>query len=201
MRTLLQQFKTREGHCNVPQSHTEDEANLGRWVGHQRQLKRKEQLDPNRTQRLEDIGFEWGLPSATWDETRASLKQRKKREGHCNAPQSHTEDEANLGTWVNNQRQLKTKEKLDPDRQKQLEEIGFEWVASASWDEMHALLQQFKKREGHCNVPRSHAEDEANLGTWVNNQRQLKTKEKLDSDRQRQLEDVGFKWARQATAP
>ena len=72
------------------------------------------------------------------------LQQFKSREGHCNVPRSHTEDEANLGTWVNNQRQLKTKEKLDPDRQKQLEEIGFEWGASASWDEMHALLQRYK---------------------------------------------------------
>jgi hypothetical protein len=198
MCALLQQFKKREGHCNVPQSHTEGEANLGAWVNTQRYLKTKEKLDPNRQKRLEDIGFEWGLPTAIWDEMHALLKQFKKREGHCNVPRSHTEDEANLGNWVSRQRQLKTKEKLDPDRQKRLEEIGFEWATSATWDEMCALLKQFKKREGHCKVPQSHIEDEANLGTWVNTQRQLNTKEKLDLDRQKRLEEIGFEWATSA---
>jgi hypothetical protein len=50
-----------------------------------------------RQKRLEEIGLEWGLSSATWDETYALLKQSKKREGHCNVPQRHTEDGANLG--------------------------------------------------------------------------------------------------------
>jgi ribosomal protein L7Ae-like RNA K-turn-binding protein len=196
----LQQFTKREGHCNVPQSHTEDEANLGTWVNTQRQLKTKEKLDPDRKRRLEEIGFKW-VASATWDEMHALLRQFKKREGHCYVPQSHIEDKANLGTWVTTQRQLKTRDKLDPDRKKRLEDIGFEWrLPSARWDETCALLKQFKKREGHCNVPQSHTEDEANLGKWVNNQRQLKTKEKLDSDRLKRLEEIGFKWAREATA-
>jgi hypothetical protein len=103
---------------------------------------------------------------------------------------------------VSNQRQLKTKEKLDPDRLQRLEDIGFEWrLPSATWDESYALLQQFKKREGHCNVPKSHQEDEANLGTWVATQRQLKTKEKLDPNRQKRLEEIGFNWAKRAKAP
>jgi ribosomal protein L7Ae-like RNA K-turn-binding protein len=196
---LLKQFNDREGHCNVPQSHQEDEANLGTWVSNQRRLKTKDKLDPDRKKRLEDVGFEWGLPSATWDETHALLQQFKKREGHCNVPRSHTEDEANLGTWVSNQRRLKTKDKLDADRKKRLEDTGFEWVISATWDEMYALLQLFKKREGHCKVPQSHTEDEANLGRWVNTQRQLETNEQLDPDRQGQLEDIGFEWVISAT--
>jgi ribosomal protein L7Ae-like RNA K-turn-binding protein len=201
MCALLKQFKKREGHCNVPRSHTEDKANLGTWVNTQRQLKRKDELDPDKQMQLEDVGFEWVLLSTKWDKTCVLLQQFKKREGHCNVPHLHTEDEANLGKWVSTQRNLKRIEQLDPNRQKQLEEIGFEWVASATWDEMHALLQQFKKREGHCKVPRSHIEDEATLGMWVNNQRILKTKEKLDPDRQKRLEEIGFNWARQAKAP
>jgi hypothetical protein len=201
MYALLQQFKKREGHCNVPQSHTEDEANLGKWVNKQRELKTKEQLDPARQKQLEKIGFEWVI-SPTWVEMCALLQQFKKREGHCNVPQSHTEDEANLGTWVTTQRQLKTKEQLDPDRKKRLEDIGFEWaLLSAKWDEMYALLQQYKEREGHCNVPQSHTEDEGNLGKWVSLQRYVKRKERFDPDRQKQLEEIGFKWARQVKAP
>jgi hypothetical protein len=195
MYALLKQFKTREGHCSVPSLHTEDGANLGTWVAYQRQLKKKEKLDPDRETQLLEISFEWGLASATWDEMYALLKQFKKREGDCIVPSLHTEDGSNLGTWVASQRQLKKKEKLNPDRETQLLEIGFEWVVvlpSATWDEMYDLLKQFKTREGHCKVPRSHAEDGANLGTWVNNQRQLKKKEKLDPDREKRLEEIGF---------
>jgi hypothetical protein len=83
----------------------------------------------------------------------ALLKQFKKREGHCNVPCSHTGDRANLETWASRQRQLERKVKLDPDWKKRVEEIGFECGTSATWDELHALLQQFKKREGHFNVP------------------------------------------------
>ncbi len=52
--------------------------------------------------------------------------------GHCNVLQSHTEDEANLGTWVNTQRQLERKEKLDPDRRKLLDDLGFNWAIKST---------------------------------------------------------------------
>jgi intein-encoded DNA endonuclease-like protein len=198
MYALLKQFQKREGHCNVTCSHTEDGANLGAWVSHHRQIKRKETLDIDREKRLEEIGFEWAT-SATWDKMYALLKQYKMREGHCSVPRSHVEAGSNLGTWASRQRQRKTKEKLDPDRQKRLEKIGFELVASASWDEMHALLEQFEKREEHCNAPQSHKEDGSNLGTWVSHQRHLKRKGKLDPGRQKRLEKIGFEWMTSAT--
>ncbi len=115
---------------------------------------------------------------------------------------SHKEDGVKLGQWVNDQRQLKSKDKLDSDRQKRMAECGFEWVLRpATWDTMCALLQQFKKREGHCNVTYSHKEDGANLGTWVTAQRHLEKIGKLVPDRQQLLDDFGFNWARQAKAP
>jgi hypothetical protein len=110
MYALLQQFKKREGHCNVPQSHAEDGANLGTLPHRQRQLNKNEKLDPERQKRLEEIGFEWGLTSATWDEMYALLQQINKHEGHSKFPSWHKEDGANLCIWVNNQRQLKKKE-------------------------------------------------------------------------------------------
>ena len=174
------------------------------WVDAQRQLKRMEKLDPDRQEMLEEIGFEWVLferrANMPWEEIFSLLKQFKKREGHCNVPFLHKEDGTNLGSWVSNQRQLKKKEKLDPDRQKMLEKIGFEWVlferrANVPWGKNISSLMQFKKREGHCNVPKLHKEDGANLGVWVSTQRQLRKKEKLGPDRQKMLEDIGFEWA------
>ncbi len=121
----------------------------------QRQLKRKEKLDPDRQKRLEEIGFEWVLLSAKWETMHAPLQQFKKREVHCDGLKSHMrEDGANLGKWTGTQRQLKRKGMLGPDRQKRLEDIGFEWVLlSGIWDATFALLRQFKKREGTAMFP------------------------------------------------
>jgi hypothetical protein len=127
MHVLLKQFKKREGHCNVPQSHKEDGANLGLWVSHQRQLKKLGKLDPDRLKILKGIGFEWALvegrTSMSWEDI---LSHFKKREGHCNVPQSHKEDGAKVGVWVSQQRPLKKTWTLDPDRLTRLEEVG-EW--------------------------------------------------------------------------
>jgi hypothetical protein len=97
------------------------------------------------------------------------LKQFMTREGHCDVPHAHKEDGANLGPWVTRQRHLKKAKKLDLYRQKNLEEIGFESFLVVPWKETFSLLKQFKKREGHCDVPQSHKEDGANLGKWTNN--------------------------------
>jgi hypothetical protein len=133
--------------------------------------------------------------TAKWDEMYALLQQFKKREEHCNVPQRHTEDGANLGRWVNDQRQLNKNEKLDPERQKRPEEISFDWglTYTAKWDEMYALLKQFEKREGHCTkVPVLHTEDRVGLGSWLKYQRELKKEGTLDPDRQRRLEEIGW---------
>jgi hypothetical protein len=67
-------------------------------------------------------------------------------------------------------------------------------MASATWDEMHALFNQFMTREGHCHVPHSHKEDGANLGTRVARQRQLKKTGKPDADREMRPEELSPAW-------
>ena len=157
------------------------------WVSTQRQFKKKGKLDPERRKILEEIGFQWGVTLATWEETVFSYQQSKKREGHCNVPRSHEEDGIKLGTWVNSQRRNKGKGKLHPKRQKILEEIGFEWGGiSASRDGIYSRLKQFK---------RHHTEDGTKLSTWVNTKRQCKRMGKLDPDRQNTLDKIGFKRA------
>jgi DNA-binding NarL/FixJ family response regulator len=61
----LQQFSSREGHCNVPAVHTEivdgKEITLGAWVGYVRQRRRKNQLSDNRASELQAVsGWQWG---------------------------------------------------------------------------------------------------------------------------------------------
>jgi hypothetical protein len=55
---LLAQFRQTNGHVNVPKRFKE--LGLGEWVSLQQKKGRKGQLDPRRSQRLLEIGLEWG---------------------------------------------------------------------------------------------------------------------------------------------
>jgi hypothetical protein len=86
---------------------------------------------------------------------------------------------------------------LSADKDRHLENIGMKWNAiETQWEDMFTLLETYKIREGHCNVPRSHEEDELNLGALVSRQRQAKKKGMLSADKERRLEDLGFVWKR-----
>ena len=56
------------------------------------------------------------------------------------------------------------------------------------------LLLKFKEREGHCRVPRTHKEDEENLGNWLYTQKQAHGKGKLDPERYGKLKELGIEW-------
>jgi hypothetical protein len=67
--------------------------------------------------------------------------------------------------------------RLTPERLHRLESIGFEWKVKNKmkryydklWDGMFQTLLDFKKKYGHCNVPKRFSEN-ARLGTWVHTQ-------------------------------
>lgn len=57
----LTAFKSRFGHCNVPFDYSENGFKLGFWVGNQRQKRKRKALGEMDIQRLDDIGFTWGV--------------------------------------------------------------------------------------------------------------------------------------------
>merc|ERR1712130_616549 len=172
---LLIKYKDRLGNCDVPSNHKEDEKNLGNWLSDQRKLKKKRKLREEYQHRLEELGVVWDVLSQKWEDNFTLLIKYKDREGNCDVPRNHKEDEKNLGNWLNDQRKLKRKEKLSEEYQHRLEELGVAWdVLSQKWEDMFTLLIKYKDREGNCDVPQNHKEDEKNLGTWLSDQRQLK---------------------------
>ena len=56
----LQQYKSSEGHCNIPSNSTEHPT-LANWVKRQRRQYKEGKLSDVRFQHLENIGFEWDL--------------------------------------------------------------------------------------------------------------------------------------------
>jgi hypothetical protein len=98
----LVRFKQRERHCNVPDKHKEGDHNLGVWVSHQRA--NKDDLSPERRQRMDEIGFDWDPFTTAWEDGFAALVRFKQRERHYNVPRRHKEGGYNLGAWVGTQR-------------------------------------------------------------------------------------------------
>jgi hypothetical protein len=192
--SLLQRYKDRNGHCNVPQLHTEDEAELGKWLQAQRRQMKAGKLDLDRQHRLGSMNVDWELFDPRWEINYSLLETLKTREGYCNLPQAHIEDGVKLGLWLTRQRQKKRKGTLCLEKQHRLEEIGVAWEILVRWEADVSLLERFKGREGHCNVPRVHTEDGMKLGSWLNTQRQHKKKGSLQLDRQRRLGEIGIVW-------
>ena len=84
----------------------------------------------------------------------------KDPEGHFTVSRSHKEDGEKLGNWLDTQRQFKRKGRLNTDQLNSVNGIGVVWdVLKQQWENHYTLLVQYKDREGHCNVPRSHKED------------------------------------------
>ena len=196
MYTLLTQYKQQEGHCNVPKSHQEDGQNLGNWLHRQRLNKKNGKLDTMKEQKLEDLGVMWNPFSQKWEDMYALLVKYKQRKGHCNVPHSYQETGENIGTWWIRQRHLKKNGKLDAMKEQKLEDLGVVWDPYAQqWDDLYILLAQYKRREGHCNVPQSDQEDGRNLGAWLSTQRQDEKNGDLDVVKEQKLEELGVVWS------
>lgn len=185
----LKGYKEREGSCDVPSDYKENGFPLGRWVNKQRA--KKDQLSVERRAKLDELGFAWDLLEAAWEEAVRHLTCYREREGHCRVPSRHIEDGFPLGEWVIRQRSRKMR--MPVNRQRRLDELGFIWDArEAAWEEGFNLLKTYKEREGHCRVPSTHKENGFPLGTWVANQRTLRSTTPIE--RQRRLDELGFVW-------
>merc|ERR1712238_421777 len=156
----------------------------------------KGQLNIKKEKQMEDLGVVWDVLSQQWENNFILLVKYKDREGDCNVPNDHKEDGENLGNWLNNQRQANNNGKIDTQKQKQLESLGVVWdILSQQWENNFNLLVKYKDREGHCNVPRRHKEDGKNLGAWLSKQRTANRNGKIDTQKQKVLDDLGVIWS------
>jgi hypothetical protein len=95
-------------------------------VSTQRQWRRRGWLGPERTRRLNQIGFPWSPKDEDWETMFTQLKRYRKRFGDCNVPQAWKENPS-LGAWVHRQRVAEEKGKLLSERKALLDALEFEW--------------------------------------------------------------------------
>jgi hypothetical protein len=204
----LADYRKIHGHCNVPKRYSET-SELAHWVQTQRkQYKvhlegKTSPMTPFRIQELESMGFEWDCLGATWKSRLSELADYRTIHGHCNVPRSYIET-PKLAHWVRHQRKqyrlhLEGKTSpMTPFRIQELESMGFEWKCSGpAWEDRLSELADYRKVNGHCNVPHS---EKSKLGNWVATQRKQYRMHRegkpsqISLPRIQELESLGFKW-------
>jgi len=192
MFTALSAFKEANGHCSVPVAYPEN-PKLGSWASTQRQFHRMSKLTPEHVRRLESLGFKWNLLASQWEQMFTVLKEFQMKNEHCNVPQLYPENPS-LGVWAARQRMAFKRDKLTSEQIRRLGTLGFQWTPHVTrWDKMLTTLTMYKKRLGHCNVPRSYLANPS-LSVWVNEQRARFRNTELPSELVRRLESLGFDW-------
>jgi len=188
---FLEQYVVEHGDARVPGGFMcEDGFNLGEWVSGQR--KSRNTLSPERTERLEELGFVWDVLQAKWDGGFDALSEYVAEHGHARVPSTYkAQDGFKLGEWVGTQR--RTRSTLSPERTERLEKLGFVWdVLQAKWDEGFDALAAYVKEHGDAQVPNTFKnQDGFNLGEWVNTQRRYRST--LSAERTARLDALDFR--------
>ncbi|MBI4825967.1 MAG: helicase associated domain-containing protein [Nitrospirae bacterium] len=190
-------FKEQTSNPNAPVSYqTPDGYKLGSWQGWQRKNYRKGKLDIENIKRLEDIGFIWNKLDELFNRGLQETLKYKEQTGDANAPQSYkTPDGFNLGSWQGTQKHNFKNSKLNAKRIKRLKEIGFKWVLlEDTFEKGFQETLRYKEQTGDANAPVCYqTPDGFILGDWQSKQRQNYKNGKLDTERIKRLEEIGFK--------
>ncbi|MBL8829670.1 MAG: Helicase associated domain protein, partial [Planctomycetaceae bacterium] len=194
-------FKARYGHTRVPVK-WKDNPDLGQWVVSQRYKRRKGRLRPEYEHRLDGIGFEWNVPRAipgpdVWESKFKAFLEYRSTTGRSDFSRDDQTHRA-LAAWVQDQRGLKRRGKLAPDRERRLDEIGFPWDSKALGSETHwrdrlAELKAYSSTHGTTRVIGIDQRSRS-LKEWVSHQRSLRKQGRLPEERFRELEAIGFVW-------
>ena len=187
--SALSEFKTSQGHCNVPTDYEKDGVNLYRWS--QKQRSKNNSLTSHQKQILDDIGFDWDPTATHWEKGFVALVSFKKEHGHLRVPKGFEINGINLSSWM--QVQKRRKNSPSDEKKLRLDNIGFEWdVSSEKWEAGYLALETFKRQYGHCLVPKAVIVKGINLSSWVKNQRTLE--KNLSAMRHKRLTSLGFIW-------
>lgn len=198
MYAALAIYRKQHGNCNVPCG-WKDFPELGNWVARQRSTRKQGKVSRDRIARLDALGFEWApLSTASadrWADRLNDLVAYRARYGNCNVPAGWKEN-TRLATWVVNQRQLKTRNRLSAEQIEKLDRLGFAWSPmEATWEVMFSELVAYRTQHGDCNVPQCW-ESNRRLGIWVHSQRAAKKKNRLGTEQIARLNELGFVWHR-----
>ena len=181
-------FKNKYGDCLVKENYRSIKGyNLHNWVTRQRSL--KDTLGPEKTLKLDRLGFCWDVMEYNWESNFKELEIYKKNYGDCLVS---GETHRKLSAWVTNQRRYKNT--LTPSQLERLDNLGFNWnpheqLFLTNLNE----LEIYKNKYGNCLVNGTYKTSSGlALGYWVINLRRRKSN--LSAQQISLLDKMGFPW-------
>ncbi len=192
----LIRYKERVGDCLVPESFSDGNYDLGRWVGKQRQTKKRGKLSDDRIAKLDQLGFIWDVNDFRWSTHFSALTEYKSRYGDCSVNPKYVVNGIELGKWVNRQRSNRKLGRMSADQIEKIDSLGFDWdpVTDDPWDARYQALSEYHSIHGNCRVAQGQIFNGVSLGQWVSVLRQHYKNSKLSSSHIEQLESLGFEW-------
>ncbi len=173
---------------------------LGQWVLRQRDLKERGEIESDRAALLEKLGFSWDKVDereAHWDEQFEHLTAFRKRFPKKWPFAREEFPKGNrLGLWVWRQRQNFARKTLEKARKLQLEKIGFPLELPEAWETHLQTLKEYRaKFPNRWPKAREEFPKGNRLGLWCHLQRCAQKAGKLENDRVRKLDRLGFQWS------
>ncbi len=176
-------YKEEFGNCEVRAPY--DNKTLINWVSIQRY--KKDILSQGKVDRLNELGFIWGIREESWDNMFNKLKVLF-AELKQSRIEKKTKNYLQLNDWCNIQRRFYREGRLTVYRLTKLESIGFDFhVEDNFWERMYQRLVEFKNANGHINVLST---DDYQLWQWL--KRHRVTKIHIPDNRLALLMELGF---------
>lgn len=186
----LLDYKEENGDCNVQKGY-EKNPTLAMWVSKQRSLYKNQNLSMGKIKLLDDVGFAWDPIDEAWFNNYKQLEMYLEKNGHCNILKRCKEN-PKLGMWVSNQRYSNNMKKLAKKKIELLNKLGFDWnPIETAWFKSYHELQEYKVRNGNCNVTHE-CKENPSLGKWITNQRKAYKKGKLTKKKIDLLNSLDF---------
>jgi len=192
----LKQFIKDNGNSFIPSGFKINNFNLYTWAMYHR--RKKENIAPERIQKLNNIGFDWSTNpnlDEAWNNGYEHLKKYIKQYGDSLVPRGFMLDGFAVGTWTSKNKYEKKINVITPEREKKLNELGLIWnILDYKWNIALEYFKKYIKENESVLVPKRCKYDEFKLGQWVSQQRRDKIDKRITAERIKILDDLGFVW-------
>lgn len=196
------------GHIRIPSS-VPKIGHLANWL---RRQNKRTRLSSYERDKLDELWKRYGtcaLLSRSEKEAEAWKMMYEELVSHYEMFGDHVvsiEEDPKLHKWILYQKQRAKQGKLPDERRKLLEQVDFVFECNAKhkdvtftksqvdqWGQNFAELAEYKKRFGDCRVP-FRFPYKPSLGYWVAKQRRDFRDGRIDHERYKQLDELGFYW-------
>ena len=176
-------YYAEHGNLKIPKDYvTGNGISLGIWLMTQRRVRAGKvagALNEEQIAKLDVIGMEWECGSVrSWNRACEALECYQQTYGNLDVKVSYvTEDGFALGKWVSNARSRYGRGELSEEQTGQLERLGMIWDKHVmQWEKNYQAAVTYYRLHGNLLVPHGYrTEDGLALGTWLTNQRRIKT--------------------------